>query len=100
MPQMANAEAADTSDAARRPTSRWFLVGLAVAVIAWILVIAWSDPTVLAKDPWSGQPVTAQDARSYYGLDLANLYAGRTNWNAIGAYPYSPAFAQLVCPLD
>ena len=86
--------------AAPRRVSRWFLVAVGVAVVAWILVIAWSNPTVLAKDPWSGQPVTAQDARSYYGLDLANLYAGRSDWNAIGAYPYSPAFAQLVWPLD
>ena len=51
-------------------------------------------------DPLSGKIVTAQDARSYYDLDLADLYAGRTNWNTIGAYPYSPAFAQLVYPLN
>ena len=39
-------------------------------------------------------------ARSYYGLNLADLYTGRSDWNTIGAYPYSPAFAQLVYPLD
>ncbi len=66
----------------------------------WVLVIAWSDPSVNATQPWSGQPVTAQDARSYYGFNLADLYAGRTDWNSIGAYPYSPAFAQLVYPLN
>ncbi len=91
--------ATDVPAGARRP-SRIFLLGLAVAVVAWILVIAWSNPTVMAHDVWNGQPVTAQDARSYYGLDLSNLYAGRSAWNEIGAYPYSPAFAQLVWPLD
>ncbi len=66
----------------------------------WVLVIAWSDPTVNAPNVWNGQPVTAQDARSYYGFDYANLYAGRSDWNAIGAYPYSPAFAQVLYPLN
>jgi hypothetical protein len=74
--------------------------GIAVAAVMWILVIAGSDPTIDATEPFSGTLVTAQDARSYYGLDLTNLYEGRTNWNTIGAYPYSPAFAQLVWPLD
>ena len=76
------------------------VAGLVVAVAMWVLVILGSDPTFDATEPFSGRFVTAQDARSYYGLDLADLYAGRTNWNTIGAYPYSPAFAQLVHPLD
>jgi hypothetical protein len=75
-------------------------VGVAVAVVMWILVIAGSDPTIDVTEPFSGKLVTGQDARSYYGLNLADLYAGRTSWNTIGAYPYSPAFAQLVYPLD
>ena len=66
----------------------------------WVVVIALSDPTVDVSDPFSGHVVTAQDARSYYGLNLADLYTGRSDWNSIGAYPYSPAFAQLVYPLD
>ena len=85
--------------AATRP-SRRFLAGLLVAVGFWILVIVLSDPTVDVTEPFSGRIVTAQDARSYYGLNLSDLYTGRTNWNTIGAYPYSPAFAQLVYPLD
>ena len=76
------------------------VIGIAVAIAMWVLVIAWSDPSVNASQPWNGQPVTAQDARSYYGFDYADLYAGRTDWNAIGAYPYSPAFAQLLYPLN
>jgi len=65
-----------------------------------VLVVAGSDPTIDVTEPFSGKLVTGQDARSYYGLDLADLYEGRTNWNSIGAYPYSPAFAQLVYPLN
>jgi hypothetical protein len=71
-----------------------------LAVVMWVLVIAWSDPTVQAPDVWNGQPVTAQDARSYYNFNYADLYAGRTDWNAIAAYPYSPAFAQALFPLN
>lgn len=75
------------------------VAGLVAAAGFWILVIAMSDPTVDVREPLAGW-VTAQDARSYYGLDLSDLYAGRTAWNTIGAYPYSPAFAQLVYPLN
>lgn len=75
-------------------------LNIAVALVVWVLVIAGSDPTIDVTDPFSGQVVTAQDARSYYGLNLADLYTGRTEWNTIGAYPYSPAFAVLVYPLN
>ena len=73
---------------------------MVVAVVMWV---AGRSPG--RTPPWTsrtprGHLVTAQDARSYYGLDLADLYEGRTDWNTIGAYPYSPAFAQLVYPLD
>ncbi len=76
------------------------VVNIVVAVVVWVLVILGSDPTIDVSDPFSGQVVTAQDARSYYGFDLDDLYTGRTDWNTIGAYPYSPAFAQLVYPLN
>ncbi len=82
-----------------RPSPR-FAAGIVVAVLFWVVVVAMSDPTIDVSDPFSGQLVTAQDARSYYGFNLGDLYAGRTDWNTIGAYPYSPAFAQLVYPLD
>jgi len=62
-------------------------------------VIAGADPTIDVKEPGQGW-VTAQDARSYYGFNLDDLYTGRTEWNTIGAYPYSPAFAQAVYPLN
>ena len=85
---------------ALRSLTRRDVLNIVVAVGVWLLVIAGSDPTINVSDPFSGQVVTAQDARSYYGLNLADLYTGRTAWNTIGAYPYSPAFAQLVYPLD
>lgn len=89
-----------TFNPAHRPLSRPRVVANVVAaLVVWILVIAFSDPTIDVKEPFAGW-VTAQDARSYHGLDLANLYEGRSDWNTIGAYPYSPAFAQLVWPLD
>jgi hypothetical protein len=75
------------------------VAGIVVALAFWILVIVMSDPTINVSEPGQGW-VTAQDARSYYGLNLADLYTGRSDWNTIGAYPYSPAFAQLVYPLD
>jgi hypothetical protein len=82
-----------------RPSPR-LLAGIAVAVVMWVLVIAGSDPTIDVTEPFAGRLVTAQDARSYYGFNLGDLYTGRTDWNTIGAYPYSPAFAQLVYPLN
>jgi hypothetical protein len=82
-----------------RPSPR-LLAGIAAAVVMWVLVIAGSDPTIDVTEPFAGRLVTAQDARSYYGFNLGDLYTGRTDWNTIGAYPYSPAFAQLVYPLN
>ena len=74
--------------------------GIVVAVLVLVLVVAGSDPTIDVTEPFSGGFVTGEDARSYYGLNLADLYEGRTNWNTIGAYPYSPAIAQFVYPLN
>ena len=82
----------------RRSARALDIANVIVAVVVWLLVIAGSDPTVNVNDPFAGQVVTAQDARSYYGLNLADLYAGRTDWNTIGAYPYSPAFAHARLP--
>jgi hypothetical protein len=75
-------------------------LNIVVALCVWLLVIVASDPSIDVTDPLSGQIVTGQDARSYYDLNPADLYTGRTDWNSIGAYPYSPAFAALVYPLD
>lgn len=76
------------------------VLGLGVAIVMWVVVIALADRSIDVTEPFAGKWVTAQDARSYYDLNLADLYTGRTNWNTIGAYPYSPAFAVLVYPLN
>jgi hypothetical protein len=93
---------ASVTISAAQPSSglrRSHVAGIVIAAVFWVLTIAMADPTVDVKEPLAGW-VTAQDARSYYGLNLSDLYTGRSDWNAIGAYPYSPAFAQLVYPLD
>jgi hypothetical protein len=94
-----SSSSAPPSARARRVDLR-LVAGLAMAVTLWVVVIALADPTVNVSEPFSGTLVTAQDARSYYGFDYADIYAGRTAWNEIGAYPYSPAFAQLLWPLN
>jgi hypothetical protein len=66
--------------------------GLAVATLAWTLV-------ALVADPSFGFLASGQDARSYYGLHPDDPYADRSAWGTVGAFPYSPAFAQLVWPL-
>ncbi len=74
-------------------------LGIAAAVAGWLLVVLGSDPTIDVSEPFAAW-VTAQDARSYYGFDYADIYAGRDDWTTIGAYPYSPAFAQALWPLN
>ena len=88
------------SRTAARRIDPWLVAGFVLAAVMWVLVLVWSDPSVQATAVWNGRPVTAQDARSYWGFNYADLYAGRTDWNGIGAYPYSPVFAQLLYPLN
>lgn len=66
-------------------------VGLVVAVLAWLLVVAFSEPW---GRPWG----TGQDARCYYQATLGDPYL-HSSWNDPIAYVYSPAFLQLVSPL-
>lgn len=66
-------------------------VGLAVAVMAWILIVIFAEP-------WGRAWGTGQDARCYYQATLADPYL-RSSWNDPIAYVYSPAFLQLVSPL-
>jgi len=70
-------------------TPPWF--GVAVAVIAWALVVAFAEP-------WGREWGTGQDARCYYQASLADPYL-HSSWNDPIAYVYSPAFLQLVSPL-
>jgi hypothetical protein len=74
---------------ARLETPAW--IGLAIAVVAWAVVVAFSEP-------WGRLWGTGQDARCYYQATLANPYL-HSDWNDPIAYVYSPAFLQLVSPL-
>ncbi|HEX5823273.1 MAG TPA: glycosyltransferase family 87 protein [Candidatus Limnocylindrales bacterium] len=74
---------------ARLETPPW--VGIAVAVAAWLLIVAFSDP-------WGRLWGTGQDARCYWQATLADPYL-HSDWNDPIAYVYSPAFLQLVSPL-
>ncbi|HEU0237524.1 MAG TPA: glycosyltransferase family 87 protein [Candidatus Limnocylindrales bacterium] len=67
------------------------IVGLAAALGAWAVVVAFSEP-------WGRLWGTGQDARCYWQASLANPYL-HSEWNDPIAYVYSPAFLQLVSPL-
>jgi hypothetical protein len=82
---------------ARLETPPW--IGIAAAVVAWLLVVALSEPFVAASDPWTaGRFVSGQDARCYWQASLADPYL-HSDWNDPIAYVYSPAFLQAVSPL-
>ncbi len=70
-------------------TPPWF--GLLVAVLAWALIVLFSEP-------WGRLWGTGQDARCYYQATLADPYL-HSSWNDPIADVYSPAFLQLVTPL-
>jgi hypothetical protein len=65
--------------------------GLAVAALAWLLVVLLAEPYGRA---WG----TGQDARCYWLPSLAAPYL-HANWTDPIAYVYSPAFLQLISPL-
>jgi hypothetical protein len=65
--------------------------GLAIAGLAWLLVVLLAEPYGRA---WG----TGQDARCYWLPSLAAPYL-HANWTDPIAYVYSPAFLQLISPL-
>jgi len=66
--------------------------GLMVAVALWLLVVLLAQP--------DASPVrSGQDAISYWAPRLTDPYA-QADWTTTGAYVYSPAFLQLVSPLQ
>jgi hypothetical protein len=68
------------------------LVGYGLAVLAWVLVVAFSEP-------WGRLWGTGQDARCYWqAAQLADPYL-HSDWNDPIAYVYSPAFLQAIGPL-
>ena len=70
-------------------TEPW--VGIVVAVVAWLLIVYFSEP-------WGRLWGTGQDARCYYQATLADPYL-HSDWNDPIAYVYSPAFLQALSPL-
>jgi hypothetical protein len=76
-------------DLAAFETPAW--LGLAIAVAAWLAIVAFSEP-------WGRAWGTGQDARCYWQATLADPYL-HSDWNDPIAYVYSPAFLQLVSPL-
>jgi hypothetical protein len=75
---------------ARLETAPW--VGLALAVVGWILVVVFSEP-------WGRLWGTGQDARCYWqAAHISNPYL-HSDWNDPIAYVYSPAFLQVLTPL-
>lgn len=67
-------------------------VGLIVASVMWLVIL-------LLAQPESGAWVSGKDALSYWAPRLDALYA-HADWTTTGAYVYSPAFLQLVSPLQ
>ncbi len=67
------------------------LAGVVLAVLAWTLVVVFSEPFGRL---WG----TGQDARSYWAPSLDAMYAN-ANWTTPSAYPYSPAFLQVLQPI-
>jgi hypothetical protein len=76
---------------ARFETATW--IGGAVPLVAWLLVVVFSEP-------WGRLWGTGQDARCYWqaAQDATRPYL-HSDWNDPIAYVYSPAFLQLVSPL-
>lgn len=66
-------------------------VGVVVAVVAWLAIVALSEPFGRL---WG----TGQDARCYWLPSLADPYRN-SSWTDPIAYVYSPAFLQLLSPL-
>jgi hypothetical protein len=71
--------------------SREVVLGLVLALVAWVVVVVFAEP-------WGRLWGTGQDARCYFQATLADPYL-HSNWTDPIAYVYSPAFLQLVSPL-
>jgi hypothetical protein len=94
----ANAEEKDLSASSERTVSlagRNLPVGVALGVMA--LVAAWIGIVYFAV-PWGRLAGSGMDAYCYWVPDLANPYL-HSNWNDQIAYPYSPAFLQILQPI-
>src|SRR5512140_3755507 len=68
------------------------VAGVAAVIAAWIGIVYFAEP-------W-GQTLlpSGMDARCYWLPTLADPYL-HSNWTEQIAYPYSPAFLQLLSPI-
>ena len=67
------------------------VAGLAALVAAWLGIVYFAEP-------WGRLAGSGMDARCYWAPDLANPYL-HSNWTDQIAYPYSPAFLQILQPI-
>lgn len=67
------------------------VAGVVLAVIAWLLIVAFCEPFGRL---WG----TGQDARSYWAPSLADPYAN-ADWTTPSAYPYAPVLLQVLQPI-
>jgi hypothetical protein len=71
--------------------NRFEIVGLALAVAIWLVIVVFSAP-------WGRLWGTGQDAYCYWFPSLSDPYA-HSDWTDPIAYVYSPAFLQLLSPI-
>jgi hypothetical protein len=67
------------------------VAGYAALAIAWLGIVYFAEP-------WGRLAGSGMDARCYWAPDLANPYL-HSNWTDQIAYPYSPAFLQVLQPI-
>jgi len=65
--------------------------GIAALGVAWLGIVYFAEP-------WGRLAGSGMDARCYWAPDLANPYL-HSNWTDQIAYPYSPAFLQILQPI-
>ncbi len=68
------------------------LAGFVALAAAWLGIVYFAEPWGASALP------SGMDARCYWVPDLANPYL-HSNWTDQIAYPYSPAFLQILQPL-
>ncbi len=67
------------------------VAGLIALAAAWIGIVYFAEP-------WGRLAGSGMDARCYWAPDLSNPYVNST-WTDQIAYPYSPAFLQILQPI-
>ncbi|MGZ6268172.1 MAG: glycosyltransferase 87 family protein [Candidatus Limnocylindrales bacterium] len=75
----------------RRRVPLLVVAGFAALALAWLGIVYFAEP-------WGRLAGSGMDARCYWVPDLANPYLN-SNWTDQIAYPYSPAFLQLLQPI-